>query len=187
MDHNQRWSLENKLLTSSTNDVSETPIWYHPPLTPPTTDSPQKTTFWWVKYHKQSPSEDPDDTDGSSHCKLTIWQASFQHTQHCNAVSKNSDSTQQSMSLMKHQDAVSATMDWQHPKIKPITVAPETRRRLSNKQLTASIEKVWQQHHKWANLVNLNKTKTRLQQHKTEAPLKPEGRTFSTAKFKHFW
>ncbi len=33
MDHNQRWSLRNKHLPSSTYDASETPIWHHPPMT----------------------------------------------------------------------------------------------------------------------------------------------------------
>ena len=55
-------------------------------------------------------------SNGSSHCKLTIWQASSQNTQHCKRSTSetksegpqqrallpdNSDETQQSMSLMK--------------------------------------------------------------------------------------
>ncbi len=75
-------------------------------------------------------------------------------------------STKRLTASMQTQDAAPVTKDWQHPpqfwwitQIKPLTVVSET--------------KVWQQHHEWANLVNLNKI--------------PEGRTFSTAKFKHFW
>jgi hypothetical protein len=129
----------------------------------------------------QNPQRNAD-TDGSSHCKLTIWQASSQNTQHCSATphsrwthtgisaSGRSDRTQQSMSLMKHQDAASAQ---RADSIQ--TANGPLQKLLFQKQDFAPAtkgwqhqSKIWQQLHKWASLVNLNRNKMLPQQQTTD-------------------
>ncbi len=168
MDHDQRWCLRNKHLTSLTHDASETPIWHHPPcwprqyltattmklqkhLTSPTDCHPTNTyltnkhtseslTLRWLRSLCQtqqwSPSETNiwwtttnTETDGSSHCMLTIWKASPQNTQQCCTdpdlegpadpntqwVWRRAQWWDSATSLWSHHNnAVSATNGWQH-------------------------------------------------------------------------
>ena len=175
-------------------------------------------------------------SNGSSHCKLTIWQASSQNTQHWREIhfrnkiwwtsTKGIHSRQLGRNpTINESDENTRTLihqhkSWQHPKIVPLTVAPmllqhkrltvsnmllqkrdphQNKKSNGSQPLNASV-KAWQQHHNgsiWCtsnkqntaqhqdplrNQLGWNSTETAASTHQS-----PEGRTFSTAKFKHFW
>jgi len=127
---------------------------------------PSETNIWWTTTDTK--------TDGSSHCKLTIWKVSPQNTQHCcrdpdlkgpadpntQWVWQRAQWWDSATSIWSHHNkAVSAT-GWQH---------------LTSTTRLLQQPKGWQPPTRTASATDW------------QQPPQPEGRTFSTAKFKHFW